>query len=98
MPRKPKLEKETITVIVNGKTIAVILHPPTAARKSWYAYWPGLVSSKSTGEREFEKAVVMAESMVRNGGKKTTLTDALLTEEEFEAIQRAHFSRKQDPA
>ena len=49
MPRKPKVEKQTITVVVNGKPVAVILHPPTAARKSWYAYWPGLVTTNAIG-------------------------------------------------
>ena len=34
MPRKPKLEKKTITVVVNGTPIAVTLHPPAGARKS----------------------------------------------------------------
>ena len=51
MPRKPKPEKQTITVLVNGTPVAVILHPPTGTRPSWYAYWNGLVASKSTGQR-----------------------------------------------
>jgi integrase len=98
MPRKPKQEKKTVTVIVSGKPINVILHPPTGARKSWYTYWPGLVSSISTGQPKLEDAIVVAENMVKNGGKKPTLADAVLSDEEFEEIQRVHFGRKQDPA
>jgi hypothetical protein len=98
MPRKPKIEKQVITVVMNGKPIQVILHPPTGTRTSWYAYWSGLVASKSTGRTRFEDAVVVAEEMVKGGGKKATLADAILTDEEFEKIQRVHFGRKSDPA
>src|SRR5262249_46355293 len=98
MPRKPKQEKQTITVIVNGKPIAVTLYPPTTARRTWYAYWPGLTFSKSTGHANLQDAVVAAEEMVKGGGKKATIADAVLSDEEFEQIQRAHFARKQDPA
>ena len=98
MPRKPQVEKQTITVIVNGKPVAVILHPPTSTRKSWYAYWPGLVSSRSTGQSKLEDALLVAEDMVKSGGKRADLRDAVLTDGEFEEIQRAHFGRKQDPA
>lgn len=97
MPRKPKREKQTITVVVNGAPVTVILHSPTAARKSWYAYWPGLVASRSTGQSGLEEAIVVAEAMVRDGGKRPTPSDGLLTDEEFEAIQRAHFGRHHDP-
>jgi hypothetical protein len=41
MPRKPKVEKQTVTVIVIGTPVSVILHSPTKARKAWYAYWNG---------------------------------------------------------
>jgi hypothetical protein len=98
MPRKPKVEKKTITVVVNGVPVAVTLHPPTEARKSWYAYWPGLVTSKSTGHRNLADAIVAAENMVKSGGKRPTVADTGLSDEEFEQIQRAHFARKTDPA
>ena len=39
MPRKPKLEKTAITVVVNGTPVTVTLHPPTGTRRSWYVYW-----------------------------------------------------------
>src|SRR5436309_160969 len=97
MPRKPTLTKQTIQVIVNGKPIAVVLHPPTGARKCWYAYWPGLISSKSTGQTKLDDAIVAAENMVKNGGKKAATADVVLSDEEFEEIQRVHFGRKQDP-
>jgi integrase len=97
VPRKPKVEKQTITVIVNGSPIAVILHPPTATRKSWYVYWNGLVTGKSTGQSKLDDAIVAAENMVKNGGKQAKVADAVLSDEEFEQIQRAHFNRNQDP-
>src|SRR5262249_2248939 len=98
MPRKPKQEKQTVTVVVNSKPVAVTLHPPTGSRSSWYAYWAGLVASKSTGQHNLEDAISAAEEMVRSGGHRATVADAVLTDEEFEAIQRAHFNRKTDPA
>ena len=98
MPRKPKPEKQTITVLVNGTPVAVILHPPTGTRPSWYAYWNGLVASKSTGQRTLADAILAAENMVKGGGKRATVAGAVLSDEEFEAVQRAHFARKTDPA
>jgi integrase len=96
MGRKPKYEKETITVVVQGTPIAVTLHPPTRSRTSWYAYWNGLVSSKSTGQRKLEDAILAAENMVRNGGRRADLSDAVLSDDEFDEIQRVHFGRKTD--
>jgi integrase len=98
MPRKPKVEKQTLAVIVNNMPVTVTLHPPTSTRKSWYAYWNGLVASKSTGCQKLDGAIVAAENMVRSGGKKARVADAVLSDEEFEQIQRIHFGRKQDPA
>lgn len=91
MPRKPQHEKQTITVIVNGVPVTVILHPPTSVRKSWYAFWTGLVTSKSTGQHKVEDAVLVAENMVRawksgHSGKRPALHDAILSNEEFIAI------------
>ena len=61
-------------------------------------YWPGMTFSKSTGHTSFDDAVIAAEEMVKSGGKKATVTDAMLSDEEFEAIQLRHFSKKTDPA
>jgi hypothetical protein len=77
MPRKPRLEKKTITVVMEGAPITVTLHPPTGCRRSWYAYWTGLVASKSTGKTAMEDAIVVAENMVQGwkagqGGKRPT--------------------------
>jgi integrase len=104
MPRKPKQEKQTIQVVIDGVPIAVILHPPTAARKSWYAYWAGLVSSKSTAQKQLAEAIAVAENMVRawkagGDGKRATLADALMMDAEFDEVQRVHFLvKKRDPA
>jgi hypothetical protein len=103
MPRKQQLEKQTITVVVKGAPIVVILHPPSGTRRSWYASWSGLVASKSTGHGNLQDAIVAAETMVRNWeeggtGERPTLVDAVLTDEEFEQIQRVHYGKKQDSA
>jgi integrase len=97
MPRKPKVEKHAITVVVNAVPVAVVLHPPTGTRSSWYAYWTGLTTSKSTGQRDLQDAILAAEQMVRSGGQRATLNDALLSDEEFEEIQRRHYGKKTEP-
>ncbi len=65
MGRRQKAEKRTITVVVNGAVIPVILHPPRSPRRAWYASWPGLTASKSTGQTDFEHAVFAVEGMLR---------------------------------
>lgn len=97
MPRKPKLEKHTVLVTVDSVPVTVVLHPPTGTRTSWYAYWAGLMSSRSTGQQRLEDAVIAVENMVKNGGERATLQDTVLSDDEFEALQRAHFGRKTDP-
>ena len=84
MPRKPTPEKGNGPVVVNGTPVTVILHPPTQRRTSWFAYWNGLVASRSTGQSNLDDAIRVAESMVKNGGKQPVLADAVLTDEEFE--------------
>src|SRR5262245_36004748 len=98
MPRKPRAEKKTVTVLVNGTPVTVSLHPPSGARSSWYAYWGGLVASKSTGQADFNEAVKAVEGMLRSGGRRAELRHARLSDDEFEQLQRAHFGRKADPA
>jgi hypothetical protein len=97
MPRRPKLEKRTTTVIVDDTPITVVLHPPTGSRKSWYAYWNGLVSSKSTGQPKYDDAVLAVEHMLKSGGKRASLQETVLSDEELESLQRVHFTRKTDP-
>jgi hypothetical protein len=65
---------------------------------SWYAYWPGLVASKATGQSDLAAAIKAAEHMVRHGGTRAELDSALLSDEEFEQVQRAHYGKKKDPA
>lgn len=98
MPRKPQKQKQKIAVVVRGRTVDVILHPPTERRKSWFAYWSGLKSSKSTGHTKLEEAIKAVEAMLRNGGKRPPASDELLTDEEFIKLQVAHFGRKKDEA
>ena len=97
MGRKTKRLKQVITVVVNGAVIPVTLSPPKPPRRAWYAYWSGLVASKSTGQTDFQQAALAAESMVRNGGKRPCVVEALMSDEDFTAIQRAHYDRRQDP-
>lgn len=97
MPRKPILKKEVFTVVVKTEPISVTLHPPTKRRKAWYAYWSGLVYSKSTGTTHLQDAIRIAESMIRNRGEKAQASDSVMTDGEFEQIQRLHFTRKSDP-
>jgi hypothetical protein len=99
MPRKPKKEKHVTTVLVNNVPVRVILHPPAGRRKCWYAYWPGLAYSVSTGKRELNKAIIEATRLVQNQGKPVQVQqNAGLSDEAFKAIQQAHFAAKRDPA
>jgi integrase len=98
MPRKPTKEKKIVAVLVGGNPVNVILHPPTKTRKSWYAYWTGLISSRSTGQADFDEAVKVVEGMLRNDGERPRISDQVLTEEELDRIQVAHFlDRRTDP-
>ncbi len=56
MGRKRKSAKQTIYVLHNGENLAVTMSPPTGTRKSWYAYWKDLTTSKSTGCSDFAQA------------------------------------------
>ncbi len=85
MPRKPKVEKKTVTVKAGKRT-------------SWFAYTAGWVSSRSTGQKDFAEAVKAVEAMLRNAGRKPELKDVSLSDDEFEHLQRTHFGRKTDPA
>lgn len=97
MPRKPKLDKHMITVVVDSSPVGVTLHPPSGTRRSWYVYWPGLVASKSTGTTDLTQAILVAEDLVRNGGKRSVPVGSVLSDEEFEEIQRRHFAKKLSP-
>jgi integrase len=98
MPRKPKFEKTQITVVVRGTPVSVTLYPPIPPRTSWYAYWAGLAFAKSTGKCDLKSAIGVAENMVRNGGERLNLDDTVLSDAEFDEIQRRHFGKRKDPA
>jgi hypothetical protein len=55
-----------------------------------------VTTGKSTGQTRFDEAVKAVEGMLRNGGKQDEVADTVLSDEEFEAIQRRHFGRKAD--
>ena len=95
MPRKPKLKKETMIISHGDKDVTVYLHPPTGNRKSWYVYWPGLKNAKSTGAVTLDEAKATAKKMLRAGGRRRAVKSTVLTDEEFEEIQRLHFAKKQ---
>ena len=96
MPRKPVLKKQKITVLVKGTPITVTMTPPTGVRSSWFAYWSGLVTSKSTGHADLGEAVKAVEDMLQNDGKKSQLNDTRLSDDEFELLQRRHYAKKKD--
>lgn len=98
MPRKPKQRMVKINVVVDGTPVSVTLHPPTGTRASWYAFWNGLVTSKSTGSADLDDAVRVVENMLRNGGKRPDLADTVLSDDDFEEIQRRHYHKKTDPS
>jgi integrase len=103
MPRKPTAEKQVVSVVLDGEPIAITLHPPSSTRRSWYAYWAGLVTSRSTGQSELSAAVASADAMLRrwrrgDGGHRPTAGDGVMSDAEFEAIQRTHSGRRTDPA
>ena len=66
---KKKTERQTITVVVNGKSVPVTMHPPVPPRTSWYAFWHGLMTSRSTGQSDYEEAVRVVQDMLGNGGE-----------------------------
>lgn len=94
MARKPKQEKVKIHVMVNGTPISVTLTPPSGKRKTWYMYRTGLKFSQSTGQSNLTEAIRAATAILNNDGKKPTLADAVMTDFEFEQIQRTYFDSK----
>ena len=94
MPRKPQQKKQEITVVVDGKPIKVTLAPPNGTRKAWYAFWSGLTYSLSTGHRNLGGALTAAEDMVRNGGERSVIIDTVMSDEEFDEIQRQYYIDK----
>jgi len=103
MPRRPKPpEKVVITMQVpHGETevdVDVYFHPPNGRKRSWYVYWAGLENPKSTGARSLDDAKAATRKMLCANGQREMLQDVVLTDREFELIQRRHFSKKLDDA
>ena len=98
MPRRPELKTIHKTVVINKVTIPVTLYPPKPPRTSWYAYWPSLGAAKSTRQSDPNKATEAVVGMLQNNGKLGQAHDLVLSDEEFEEIQRRHFGKKKDPA
>lgn len=96
--RKKTQKKQNVSLPVDGKLIDVTLTPPTGKRKSWYAYWKGLNASRSTGQANYYDAVQSLPDMLGNDGPRSQLSDTLLSDAEFEQIQRCHYARKTEPA
>lgn len=96
MPRKPQQRKTTAIIHAKGRPVRVTLYPPKPPRRSWYAFWPGLVAARSTGEQDREEALAAVVCMLENNGKLGHAKDLVLTDEEFREIQRWHFGRKTD--
>lgn len=94
MPRKPKVNKTQILVTVNGAPIPVTLFPPQGKRRTWYAYWKGLRARKTTGVTEHEQAIIAVSDMLNYGGGKRFLADAIMSDDEFDEIQRRHYGKK----
>lgn len=98
MPRKPKGKTIKTLIAVKNVPIPVTLSPPKPPRMSWYAFWPGLKTSRSTGQAEPDKAIEAVVGMLNNNGKLGCADDLVVSDEEFAEIQRRHFAKKKDPA
>lgn len=92
-----KVKKVTIFVTLNGKPVGVTLRPPRGKFKAWYAYWPGCDNPRSTKEVERDAAAKAAEAMIQGTGRLPTVGEAVMTDEEFLAVQRRHYERRPDP-
>lgn len=98
MPKKPSNKNNRLTVLVNGDPIEVTLYSPRGNKKTWYAYWSSLNAARSTGQKTYDEAVRVVESMVQNGGQRPEPQQlAVLSDEEFELIQRRHYGKRKDP-
>ena len=103
MPRKTKVQKKKLQLAIDGTLYAVTLRPPTGTRRTWYAYWAGAVYQRSTDQPDEQAAVRAAEDMLRrwlkgDNGLKAVPLDAVLTDAEFEEVQRRHYGRRTDAA
>lgn len=92
MPRKPKAET-TELINANGTMIRVTLFPPDRSRneRSWYAYWKGQPTRRSTKKATKAEAIEAVRKMLC---RQPETPSATLTDEEFIAIQQSHFEKQ----
>jgi hypothetical protein len=97
VPRKPKEEQHEIHVLHNGTTVKISLFPPRpgSREKSWYAYWKGQQTRRSTRKKTLAEAIEAATVMVQ-GRPAGTHSVECPSDEELIEIQRRHFNKKRD--
>ena len=71
------------------------MFPPKGAGSRVRATGAGLEARKATGHTNFDDAVGAVNDMLGNGGNKGKLKEAILSDEEFDEIQRRHYGKKQ---
>ena len=72
----------------------ITLYPPKPPRATWYAFWPGLIAARSTGEQDRDAALEAVTCMLENNGSLSRAEKLTLTDEDLWEIQRKHFGRK----
>jgi integrase len=98
MPRKPKEGCHEIHVSHAGAAVRVTLFPPRAAKKerTWFAYWKGQKTRRSTGKKTLREAIEAATAMVQEQPTGHPGDWQCPSDEEFIEIQRRHFGKKPD--
>lgn len=98
MPRKPKEGCHEIQVSHNGAAVRVTLFPPRTAKKerTWFAYWKGQKTRRSTGKKALREAIDAATAMVQERPTGRSGDWDCPSDDEFIEIQRRHFSKKGD--
>jgi hypothetical protein len=98
MPRKPKEGCHEIHVSHNGAAVRVTLFPPRAVKKerTWFAYWKGQKTRRSTGKKTLREAIEAATAMVQERPTGRSGDWQCPSDDEFVEIQRRHFSKKPD--
>ena len=93
MPRKPKKVKHVRTFRVEGSDVNVTFFPPDDRYSSWCAYWKGLQTKRSTKRKTYDGAVEAVERMLNGDNQQSSAN--MMTDEEFDEIQRRHYERIQ---
>lgn len=100
MPRKPKEGCHEIHVSLDGAAVRVTLFPPRAAKKerTWFAYWKGQKTRRSTGKKMLREAIEAATAMVQERPAGHPGDWQCPSDEEFIEIQWRHFGKRTNPA